>query len=150
MRNQLFAYVKTKTPLFLLHGQYYVSYFLFQNFKLLAFFYDCINQSLSDLVGNHEDLFSRITAHFIVTVRHFKSCGVKGQKFYFVTYSFANRLNKISLEPLYCFLYMSYKYQFCSLQALSMYQMILGRYQKGCQISRVIDYHFQCRETKCV
>ena len=52
-------------PLFSLHGQYNSSSSEIRNFKLLAIFCICIDQFVSDLVGNPEDQFSHVAAHIL-------------------------------------------------------------------------------------
>ena len=46
-----------------------VQFLFFLNFKLLAIFYSCTGQFVSDLVGNPEDRFSRVAAHISSTSR---------------------------------------------------------------------------------
>ena len=38
----------------------------FRNFKLLAFFCDCTDRFVSDMVGNPEDRFSRVAAQMLI------------------------------------------------------------------------------------
>ena len=53
-------------PLFSLHGYYNSSTVYYQNFTILALFYaDCTGRFVSDLVGNPEDRFSCVAAHFL-------------------------------------------------------------------------------------
>ena len=73
--NQIFAYTKTKMRIScaittqLIRGIVFATqivklvFFLLRNFKLLAFFCDCTGRFVSDLVGNPEDRFSRVSAH---------------------------------------------------------------------------------------
>ena len=65
-----------------------------QNFKLLACYCDCIGQFVSDLVGNPEDLLSRVKAHGICTHRKAMKTEPQGYKTFFMLNSANNEHEK--------------------------------------------------------
>ena len=71
-KSRFFAYAKTKARISFavtaklissfVFAKRIVQFFFVLNFKLLSIFCGCTDRFVSDLVGNHEDRFSRVGA----------------------------------------------------------------------------------------
>ena len=75
MRKQNFCICENKVTEKLISAFVFATWIVqslyFRNFKLLAFYRDCTDRFVSDLVGNLEDRFSPVTA--VIIICYFKN-----------------------------------------------------------------------------